>query len=309
MGEAGGDVVLDISGLPSGGTAACVAGSDLDQDTVVQGITLQGASQYLHRGAFMGAVSGVSTFEGCTFQGFDAGDQAGGGILYVGSGLECRRTTFVDVRADIGGGVFVSDSELVVEDCEFRGCQSEDSGACIFVLDTSAASGRSISVLRSRFWRNNGRSGLGLALSTVSPAAPTYTMVEVRECEFTENIASSTAMLNLDAGFPATVVIDQCVFAENETGGTGAFSVARARLEARQNSFVDNRSAGSAIRAVLCRAVIIHNNLLAFQDVGLSVVQAADFDSISSECNVFWGNSGSLTDGYSLSRSAALRDR
>lgn len=294
-------VVLDVSGAPGGSIIACIAGSGLDQDTVVQGMQLQGGSVDPQRGVFVENTSGLLSISDCLIQGFDIGSGLGAGVLYRGPKLVLERNVLRDLRAQQGAAVTLADTELIVRDCDFEGCHGAAGSACVFVRDTGAAAGRSLEIANSRFWRNTGEVGIAIAISTTNPSAPSYGVHRVESCELTENNAGGSGMLFITPGFNGAVFVSDCVFSGNRAVGKSVLTAAWGSYEIRGNTFADNVSVNSEmIRVVDAESLVIENNVVAFCTGPDPLVEVDGVQSVTSGCNVFWKNDAEPTGGFDL---------
>lgn len=234
----------------------------------------------------------------------------GGGAYIVGASPVIRRCIFTNNSAWRGGAMFISDSsDPLVEDCDFFGNAAEGGfgwgGAIMIQYDSRP-------VIRDCTFQNNTSIDDGGAIFVIYESYPV-----VENCDFTQNAAEDRggAIWQTDGRFnprPSQIELRDCRFVENTATSGGAVYVAGhsasniARCEFIRNSAEHGGAvhiSGDRHAGAICESVFLGNRA---RGLGGGVRLGIKLNPTIQQC-MFVGNEAGDQGGAIMNQSPNLR--
>ena len=190
------------------GKSITVRSRDGASVTVLDGTGIPGVEGVL--------LNGNSTLQGLTFQNFDHGSSGGdnGGAIAVSAATPTiRECVFTDNHAYVGGAIYATNSNALVEDCMFLSNPAVHQGGAIYVDNGQ-------SVVRSCYFEGN-TANYGGAILIRSISAPS-SLTTVEDSVFFQNFAlAGNGYAGGLAKFDQGDVLRRTRFIANEAPGEG----------------------------------------------------------------------------------------
>ncbi len=289
--------VLDLQGGGVGSCWVAVAGALPSDETELIGFTLTGAPVG-HRGMTISS-SGRVAVRACIFRDLDAGGSVGGGIRCALTSLEVTGCRFENCHAAAGGAIDEFLEDGLISDCYFEGCSEQ----ALEFIGSEIFPGHSIVVQNCEF-RSNQSSSPGGAITSGS-----YSYTTVTGCVFKENVAASGGgAIWIGDG---VVVVENNVFIANHAGSGGGVYVGGLRGYVNGNTFFrctkNPSSTGGAAAKLWFDGIVEFQNNVIVECLGGQAVRLVE-GTITSGCNVFWGNTDGNVEGFELGPSDQVVD-
>jgi hypothetical protein len=289
--------ILDMSGATIEGWGIYLPGYDLNSGgTVIEGFTFAPPQPGTTGMTLTFSAGGVTTIRNCHFSGFDmSGSESYGGALFVSlSQVAIEDCTFEDCAAYSGGAIWAGDSLVWLDRTTFTRCTSL-TGA-LTSLTVSVSNGRLV-VNRCEFLENDAPEGAGGAIWMGSSG---YASLTIAESWFADNVADyGGAVL---AGGTGDKLVSGCVFVGNVSHiSGGALSIGDSSVEVSHNTFYGNVESGgkptaSALRiSGSCR---IGHNIFSSNSGSPAVALVNGTNLVDEACNSFWSNPDGDVDGF-----------
>jgi hypothetical protein len=233
------------------------------------------------------------TIRDCIFRDM-ANDGSGGAVGAGYSDLEITGCQFTNCRADIGGGVWLYDGRILVQDCEFEGCEDRAIG----LRGEQGFHPEGAGIERCRFVGCHSELNGGAIFT-----ANTQELVTITECVFESNTAEMGGGAASLSGSQHRV--EDCVFMGNwaldpSTKGGALKTYANTIVE--NSTFFGNGQVNSALGGAAIAfydgVSELRNNIVVGSLGGPAIRVSSGSASVTSSCNVFWENEGGIGDGY-----------
>jgi predicted outer membrane repeat protein len=289
--------VLDLQGTGAGYCWVAVAGALASEETELIGFTLTGAPVG-HRGMTISS-SGRVAVRACIFRDLDAGSSVGGGIRCALTSLEVTACRFENCHAAAGGAIDEFLEDGLISDCYFEGCSEQALG----FTGSEIFPGHSIVVHNCEF-KNNQSSSSGGAI-----ASGLYSYTTVTGCLFEENLAPGGGGAIMISG--GIAVVEDNILIANHAGSGGGVYVGGLRGHVNGNTFFrctkNPSSTGGAAAKLWFDGIVEFQNNIIVECLGGQAVRLVE-GTITSGCNVFWGNADGNVEGFELDPSDQVVD-
>jgi len=275
--------IIDMEAAPGQEDAAIYASNLLSDATVVEGFTIQGASE-----PGFGVVvldCGKFTLKDCIIRDVTASSDAppGGGLRALASVL-VTGCQFLNCEADEGGAIYQTKGDAEIHQTTFRECR----GRPVVLENYPGFPFERARVEQCSFLACSSDDG-GI-LRIANPGG-----ILVRGCAFLDNVSEGGAVRLWNMGFHDQFRVENCLFArnlnnDNNSAGAAICPTGEEFCTIAGNTFYDNSSLVSEGSTISSSVPLVFQSNVLVKSHGSQAIYRPEHLWNVSGCNVFWDN-------------------
>jgi hypothetical protein len=278
------ETIIDMEAAPGQEEAAIYANNLPSDATLVEGFTIQGASQpgfgieVLNCGKFTLNDCIIRDIVGPSFY------PPPGGGLRVLAHLLVTRCQFLNCEAEEGAAIYQTKGDAEIRETTFRQCR----GRPVVLENYPGFPFERAHVEQCSFLECLSENG-GI-LRIANPGG-----ILVRACTFLDNISEGGAVSLWNMGFHDQFRVESCLFARNlnndiNSGGAAIVASGEEFCTILGNTFYDNTSLVSEGSTIASYVPIVFRNNVLVKSHGSQAISRPEHHWNQSGCNVFWDN-------------------